>query len=705
MKTLSISARRVAAGSGLFVCAASALAQTTEPAQMPAVTVRAKSDLEVVAPKAAAGVLGDLPLVETPFSVNVVTRDLIEKQQVYFLGDFLKNDPSATVGNVAVPFLLLRGFAVGTDGTLYDGLPGHYAFADGRAPLQIVDRVEVMKGASGFLSGVGASGSLGGVVNYVPKRPVDEPVREVSAGFANKSLWNLSADVGDRFGPDRQFGARVNLGWRDGATAVDHYDWRQGVGAIALDWRVQPGLVFTVGGEYVENHLPRLAPFYAVAPGLAVPKAPDAKTNAALSWDDFKTRDTNLYARADWDFTPDWSVSARVMHNEGARPTLPQARFGMIVSEAGDAMLFGGLSGSSNEVNSGQLMVRGKAATGPVKHQLTFGLTGFSDESRGANTSFAGPGPNGSYPTNIYNPVDTAAPAYGPVDLTLSSKTRSDSLLVSDILELTPQWSVLLGARRAKVGVDNHDPATGAVATSQETTKTLPTAALMWKPAQGALVYLNYAEGLEQGGSVSPTVSDRFLPPRMTKQVELGGKLEWRDMLFTGALFDMRRPQEVFDIDVGENVQRGTQRHRGIELLASGRAMPALTVVSGLMFLDTKLSGTGESSDGKHATGVPRVSANVWGEYRLGVVPGLAVNGGVFYSGSQYLDGDNTQEMPSWTRLDLGVNYTTRFGNLPATLLLTVENVADRNYWASAQSGILTMADPRTIKLGLRVSL
>ena len=698
MKTISTSARRVAAGSGLFMFAASALAQTAEPAQMPAVTVKSRSDVEVVAPKAAAGVLGDLPVVETPFSVNVVTRELMEKQQAYFLGDFLKNDPSATVGNVAVPFVLLRGFAVGTDGTLYDGLPGHYGFADGRAPMQIVDRVEVMKGASGFLSGAGAAGSLGGTINYVPKRPVDEPVREVSAGFANQSLWNLSADVGDRFGADRQFGARVNLGWRDGATAVDHYDWRQGVGAIALDWRVQPGLVFTVGGEYVENHLPRLAPFYAVTPGLAVPKAPDAKTNAALSWDDFKTRDTNLFARADWEFARDWSLSARVMHNEGARPTLPQARFGMI-GENGDAMLFGGLSGSTNDVDSGQLLVRGKAATGPVNHRLTFGLTGYSEKAQGANTSF------GAFPTNIYNPVDTPAPAYGPAALALSSKTRSDSVLVSDIVELTPQWSVLLGARRAKVGVDNYDGATGAVTSSQETTKTLPTAALMWKPAQGALVYLNYAEGLEQGGPVSPTVTDQFLPPRMTKQVELGGKLEWQDTLLTAALFDMRRPQEVFDADAGQNVQRGTQRHRGIELLANGRVLPALTVVSGLMFLDTKLSGTGGASDGNHAVGVPSVTANVWGEYRIGAVPGLAVNGGIFYSGIQYLDGGNTQDIPSWTRLDLGVNYTTRLGNLPATLLLTVENVADRNYWASAQSGILTMADPRTVKLGLRLSL
>jgi len=70
-----------------------------------------------------------------------------------------------------------------------------------------------MKGASGFLSGAGAAGSLGGTINYVLKRPVDEPVREVSAGFATQSLWNLSADVGDRFGADRQFGPAATACW------------------------------------------------------------------------------------------------------------------------------------------------------------------------------------------------------------------------------------------------------------------------------------------------------------------------------------------------------------------------------------------------------------------------------------------------------------------------------------------------------------
>ena len=68
------------------------------------------------------------------------------------------------------------------------------------------------------------------------------------------------------------------------------------------------------------------------------------------------------------------------------------------------------------------------------------------------------------------------------------------------------------------------------------------------------------------------------------------------------------------------------------------------------------------------------------------------------------LDTGNTQTMPSWTRFDLGASYATRIGGMPASVLLNVENVADKSYWASAQGGILTMADPLTVKLGVRLS-
>lgn len=361
--------------------------------------------------------------------------------------------------------------------------------------------------------------------------------------------------------------------------------------------------------------------------------------------------------------------------------------------------LFAGQDASEERRQSGQVAVQGRFVTGAVAHRVSFGATASRQKSRGRSQSFD------PLPSNLYDPVDGPEP-FAPFDddLPLTSRVKSESLFVSDTVDLTSQWSVLLGLRHARISSTNY----GAAAPKQnEATKNVPVAALMWKPMPSSLVYLNYAEGLEQGGARSPVDdSAGFLAPISTRQLELGGKLEVAGLLLTAAVFDMRRPLEAFDADSGFNVQRGEQRHRGLELVANGRPLPGLSIVAGAAYLRTKVEGTGDAAtEGRRAPGVPRFTANLWGEYRIASVQGLAVNSGLFHAGSQFLDAANTQRVPSWTRWDLGASVETRIAGRPAALLLNVENVAGRDYWASAQGSILTLADPRTIKLGLRMSL
>ncbi|MGQ0696652.1 MAG: hypothetical protein ACT4PZ_00275 [Panacagrimonas sp.] len=99
-------------------------ANEEKPVVLDAVKVEgARPDDWVAAKDATAGVLGELPLIEAPYSVNVGTQHLLEIQQSTRYTDYLKNIPAANVGNVAIGFFSLCGFAVGTDGYLYDGLP------------------------------------------------------------------------------------------------------------------------------------------------------------------------------------------------------------------------------------------------------------------------------------------------------------------------------------------------------------------------------------------------------------------------------------------------------------------------------------------------------------------------------------------------------------------------------------------------------
>ncbi|MGQ0620491.1 MAG: TonB-dependent siderophore receptor [Panacagrimonas sp.] len=680
-----------------------------------------RPDRGVTAKDATVGVLGDLPLIEAPYSVNVVNQHLIEIQQSTTYTDYLKNVPGVSAGNVAIGFFSLRGFAVsasdgGSGGYLYDGLPGHTALSEAYQ-LDGFDRIEVFKGPSAFLSGVGGASSLGGTLNYVPKRSTAEPVRSVEFEAANRGLYGVGLDVGERFGSDKQFGYRINARFREGEQAAERYNWRQQAGTLALDWRPTQTLSFALHLEHADNHFPEIPPFFALAPGVRVPKAPDASDNIALSWDDVRFEGKSVYGRADWTFAPDWTVTAQAISSQTRRPNVKSARFGFINDNDGNATLFGFEDGFENDSDNGQVLLRGRLATGPLAHRLTAGMSSFSGESLSA---FAGG--TGAFNTNIFNPVDSPEPpAIDPQPALLpQNKFHGSSLLLSDIVDFGEHWSLLLAGRHAKYAQDNFfdpDPMDADTTLARDeaasVSETSPTVALMFKPVTGGLLYVNYAEGLEPGGTapIGTLNSGRRLDPLITEQVEIGAKLERANVTYTLALFDLKRPSEFVN-SAGRFVQDGEQRHKGVELTVTGRLLPNLDVVAGTAFIDPKIEKSGDADgdgnegdfDGKRPVSVPRVTANLFADYGLTAVPGLFLNAGVYHNAKQFLDSGNTQELESWTRFDLGTRYETLLGKTAARFSLGLENLADEDYWIG-QGGVLTIANPLTVKLSARFDL
>jgi iron complex outermembrane receptor protein len=439
------------------------------------------------ATEATTGALGERPLVDTPFSINVITDALIRNQQNDTPQDVFKNDPSFASGNVPVPFSTLRGFAIGDNGYLYDGLPAFVGLSGARGQLQGIDRIEVLKGPSAFLNGIGASTSLGGTLNFIPKRPLAVPVREISASYASETLFGVHADIGDRFGADRQFGYRTNLAYRDGEQAIDGARWRQTVATFAADWRATPDLLLNATFDYVDNQTPRFQSFFAVVPGIAVPAAPDARRNLSFSWNDFHQQDYRGTVRADWSLNNDWSITAQALLGHTWRPTVFAGGFGLITSETGDTLTLNSANTLDSDYGSGQVLLHGKFVTGPLSHQFTAGGSASGNDQNSAQGSIA------ALPSNLYFPLDyfnqtPALPASAPYQ-----KQRSYGALLSDIIGFGEQWSVLLGGRYADLSVDNYSLATGRVTDSSDVSKTTPAVALMFKPIPDALLYANYA--------------------------------------------------------------------------------------------------------------------------------------------------------------------------------------------------------------------
>lgn len=60
-------------------------------------------------------------------------------------------------------------------------------------------------------------------------------------------------------------------------------------------------------------------------------------------------------------------------------------------------------------------------------------------------------------------------------------------------------------------------------------------------------------------------------------------------------------------------------------------------------------------------------------------VQGLALNARAVHTSSQFADVTIQQEVPSWTRQDVGASWTTRFMARDLTLRARIDNVTNRN--------------------------
>jgi len=139
------------------------------------------------------GLWGERSLRDTPYSISVVTSDLIENVNAQNMGQIFKMNPltqEPIIQNfTGVPFVVMRGFQ--TTNPIYDGIP--MADGNGFAVSVIeIDRVEILSGASGFLYG---GSRVGGAVNYVTKNPTSAPLRRLTFGNYGGTQFYGHADI------------------------------------------------------------------------------------------------------------------------------------------------------------------------------------------------------------------------------------------------------------------------------------------------------------------------------------------------------------------------------------------------------------------------------------------------------------------------------------------------------------------------------
>lgn len=647
------------------------------------------------------GMLGNSDVMDAPFSVSTYTAALIKDQQATTVGDLLERDSSVRstgqTGGIVDSFFI-RGFPVG-EGNLgelaFDGVYG--VASNYRVFTEYAERIEVVKGPGALLYGMSPNSAVGGVINVVPKRSLDEDLTRYTASYAQDSHVGNRIDISRRFGDERRFGLRLNGGVQQGNTVIDDQSREVGIGALSLDYQGER-LRTSLDLISQEEEFDAASRPFLIAPGVAIPDAANGRTNVSQDWGWSRTRDKSALLSGEYDLSDNLTLFAHAGGGKSAVARMSD-QTPKIINAAGDTDSTPGYYRFEVQRYTVDAGARMRFDTGPVSHSAVVQASRYRDElSRGIISG-------DSVLSNIYHPIDRPKPSIAKPDAPKVSATELSGVAIADTLSVLDQRvQVTMGLRQQRIQSNNYNSA-GAVTTAYDDGKTTPLFGVVLKPWQHVAFYYNYLEGLSKGDVAPSNAANagEIFAPYVSRQHEVGVKLDYGTFMSTLALFQIEKPSG--ELAAGRFSVQGEQRNRGLELNLFGEVAPGTRLLAGVTLLDAQLTQAGIAANrGNAPVGVPEVQANLWGEWDTPWVEGLTLTSGAIYTASQYVDQANTQRLDPWTRIDVGARYSTRIAERPTTFRATVQNLFDRHYWSGVASyGAFSQASPRTLLLSATV--
>ncbi|WP_414650955.1 TonB-dependent siderophore receptor [Eoetvoesiella sp.] len=693
-------------GAGQAAWAQSADSAAKSVTQLPSVTVTGTAvddTLQHLQAPVDSGALGSRSQLETPFSSSVVTSADIESRQVNKLGDVFMLDASVSDNSAAsgawASYLTVRGLDLDWQNSFrIDGKP--FISYVTTLPYEQFERIDLLKGASGFMYGFGAPG---GLVNYVTKKPTNEPVRAVTLGYTSKSLWRESVDLGGRAGNDGRFGYRLNATHEEGATNNDGRLKRDSI-SLALDAKLMDKLTWDFQSIYQDRKAsdtePTITTSELAGQNLPSPVRNDNGRlvgNGTYSDNAFRFYSTGLK----YEISPEWTLSTS--YSQSSTKTRRNEEVLYLQDDLGNYDDARSDYGEAYQFNLWQAMAQGRFQTGSLKHDVVIGVSWQEQKNDYSLGNYA----NGGYPgklgtgslwtqnTNSFYSVGTV----NSLGLYRGAEITQKAIFASDTVQLTDRWSVLGGLRYTNYDQKAFTAAGAEYSSYKKNGVVTPTVALMYKLAPQTMAYASYVESLEQGTSVGIGYANygAQLNPLKSRQYEVGVKTENERWAATAALFRIERKAEYANA-ANELVQDGLSTYQGAELGASARLGSNWNVGGSVMLLDSEYK-RGAANIGNRVAGAPKFVAAARISYRVPQLSGLKISADAKYTGSTMLRPTNDIKVGGYTIVDVGATYDTQISGYDTTFRLAVNNVADKKYWMYQYADYIKAGDARSISL------
>ena len=659
---------------------------------MPAITVKEDAVKETaispvigfVAKRGATATKTDTPLIETPQSISVITRDRLETQGGLTINQAVGYSAGVTSNSFdnRRDSISVRG---GTTAQYLDGLQRVAGFDNiTRADPFMLERVELLRGPSSVLYG---QGGVGGVLNLVSKRPQPEPIREVQLQWGSFGHQQIGLDFTGPLNADATWLYRLVAVGRDSGSQVQHVPDDRFVFAPSLTWAPSAATSLTLQATHQKDKSGSLIGFFPWQ-GTLLPsqfgQIPTSTFTGEPGFDAFIAEQSALGYLFSHRFNDHWTVRQNFRHSQSevdyrsaytsftavpatGRPARP-------VFNADNRTVNRDLIQQFNQLRSTQLdtQAEGHFGSGAVRHTLLLGMDAqqvLTQQSTGRGTAA---------PLDLYSPVYGR---YTPPQALIAqpdTELHQAGVYLQDQIKIDERWVALLGLRhdRAKSQVQNR-PTSGS-----DDSATTKRAGLLYLADGGWAPYLSYSESfLPVAGA---NVYARAYRPQRGKQWEAGVKWEPanRHVSSTAAIYDLRETNRKTNDPANplNSLQIGEVHVQGLELEAAGSLARRWDWTAAYTYTNARVSRSNGTDQGKRLAGVPEHSVSAWLSHRFALAgrPGFSAGAGMRYLGSS-LDGLDQLKVPAVTLLDAVVGYTSG----PWRYTLNIKNLTDKVQFSS----------------------
>jgi catecholate siderophore receptor len=640
------------------------------------------------------------PLLDTPQTITVISKEVIQEQGATTLRDVLRNVPGLTItagegGNPAGDNLTLRGFSARND-IFIDGVRD--LSPQSRDPFNL-EQVDVVKGPGSAYTG---RGSTGGSINLINKTP---GIRRTLAGtldFGTDRTRRATADVNLPIGDSVAF--RLNL--------LAHHSGVAGRDVVKFDrWGVAPSLTLGVGKptrltvSYYKLKQDNISdygiPWVPVTNNVLVDfrdrPAPVARDTfyGLRNRDSEKLNSDLVTLKFEKDFSDRLSLRNQFRFANSSRDSIATPpRFASNNSTAINREMRSWQT--EDKIWDNQTDAIAHFATGKIEHSLVTGL----DISRENNTRLTRTAGNmlttllNPNPDDVFTGLIVTSPIVGDVT------ANSQALYLFDTAKLGSKWELNGGLRWDRFDADGITTTGAPVSRVDRMLSTR--AGVVFKPLSQGAVYASYGTSLNPSlEGLSYNTANVVIDPEKTYTLEAGSKWDFFSgrVLLSGAVFRVEklnaRTPGILPGDPPQ-VLEGKQRVDGAELSIEGNVTKAWNVLAGYTFLDTATVESNNPAEiGKALVNTPRNSFNVWSTYTLR--NRFHLGGGARFVDRRFGNTINTRSVDSYWTFDAMASYPI---SEHIDLKLNLYNLTDKFYFDRIGGGHIVPGPGRSAVLG-----